>query len=302
MISLRVRTRVPQAELDLKVGKVLGDDSYNVLLTGPSRVFRPDGKVLCVYLPGAMRGFVTQEQYEILHSLRTQTTNNRGISSGSRGVSVGEQKRQYFMHVSSNILGAFDPAGSYKFCRLTSWTGQNLPRWQALQPALQRVGAQLAEYVPDRYGAQMEEIRATHPDWVVPDTPFTTITVNNTYPTGMHTDKGDLDKGLSTIFVLRRGSYTGGRFVFPEFRVAVDLQDNDLILMDAHQWHANTAITCSCGRKITRFCEDCGAERISVVSYMRANMTKCGSEAEEIRRAQEHRERFKGAGRTQQGG
>lgn len=297
MISIRTRTRVPQAELEQKVGKVLGDDSYNVLLTGPSRVFMPNGKLLCVYLPGAMKGFVTEEQYQILHGLRSQRTNNRGNASGSQAMHVGDQKRQYWMHVSSNILGAFDPAGSYKFCRLTSWTGSNLPAWQALQPALARVGAQLAEHVPDRYEAQMEEIRQTHPDWVVPGTPFTTITVNNTYPTGMHQDKGDLDKGFSTIFVQRRGSYTGGRFLFPEFRIGVDLQDNDLILMDAHQWHANTAITCACGERIARFCERCGAERISVVSYMRTAMVRCASESEEILRAQQHREKFKGAGR-----
>jgi len=297
MISIRVRSRAPQAELDLKVGKVLGPDSYNVLLTGPTRVYMPNGKLLCVYLPGAMKGFVTPEQYDILHGLRSQRTNNRGNASGSQAMQVGDQKRQYWMHVSSNILGAFDPAGSYKFCRLTSWTGSNLPAWQALQPALARVGAQLAEYVPDRYEAQMEEIRQTHPDWVVPGTPFTTITVNNTYPTGMHQDRGDLDKGFSTIFTQRRGSYTGGVFVFPEFRVGVDLQDNDLILMDAHQWHANTALTCACGRRITRYCDVCAAERISVVSYMRTAMVSCASEAEEIKRAQDHREKFKGAGR-----
>jgi hypothetical protein len=297
VISIRIRSRVPKEELDLKVGKVIGDDAYNVLLTGPTRVFQPNGKLLCVYLPGAMASATTPEQYDILHSLRSQRTNNRGMASGSEPMRVGDQKRTYFMHVSSNILGAFDPAGSYKFCRLTSWTGANLPAWHMLQPLLQRVAERMEEHVPDRYTAQMEEITQTHPDWVVPGTPFTTITVNNTYPTGVHTDKGDLDKGFSTIFTLRRGSYTGGRFVFPEFRVAVDLQDNDLILMDAHQWHGNTAITCACGQRITRNCEVCGAERISVVSYMRTAMTKCASEAEEIKRAQNHREKFKGAGR-----
>jgi len=297
MISLRVRSRIPQAEMDLKVGKVLADDAYNVLLTGPSRVYLPNGRLLCVYLPGALSGTVTDEQYAVLHSLRTQMTNNRGISSGSEGIFVGEQKRQYWMHISSNILGAFDPAGSYKFCRLTAWTGNHIPEWESLQPLFQAVSERMAQYVPDRYEAQMGEIKQTHPDWVVPGTPFTTVTVNNTYPTGVHQDKGDLDKGFSTIFTLRRGSYTGGRFVFPEFRIAVDLQDGDLILMDAHQWHGNTAIVCACGEKRTRLCPDCGAERISVVSYMRTAMTRCGSEAEEIRRAQDHREKFKGAGR-----
>lgn len=294
MISIRVRSRIPQEELDLKVGKVLGDDSYNVLLTGPTRVHMPNGKLLCVYLPGVMRELVTSEQYEVLHSLRREMTNNRGAASGSQSTRVGEQKRHYFMHVASSLLGAFEPAGTFKFCRLTAWTGKHLPQWELLRPLFQAVAYKMQQYVNDRYEAQMDEIGRTHPDWVVPGTPFTTITVNNTYPTGVHTDKGDLDKGFSTIFVLRRGAYTGGRFVFPEFRVAVDLQDGDLILMDAHQWHGNTALTCACGEKKTKMCEACGAERISVVSYMRTEMTRCGSEAEEIKKAVEYRERTKG--------
>lgn len=294
MISVRVRTRVPKAELDLKVGKVIGDDSYNVLLTGPCRVYEPNGQLLAVYLPGAMNGYVTEEQYEILHSLRRETTNNRGIASGTLGTQVGAQKRTYFGHVSSNILGSFDPGGTFKFCRLTAWTGRHLPEWQSLQPVLQRVAELMEKWAPERYAAQMEEIRQTHPDWVVPGTPFTTITVNNTYPTGVHTDKGDLDKGISTIFSLRRGQYTGGRLVLPEFRVAVDMQDNDLLIFNAHQWHGNTALICACGKRRTKFCDDCGAERISVVSYMRTAMTSCGSEPEENDRAVQYREKTKG--------
>lgn len=294
MISIRLRSRIGKQELEEKAGKVLGDDAYNVKLTGPTRVFLPNGQPLCVYLPGAMKDVVTEEQYAILHSLRRTTTGNRGPASGSKAVRAGAQKRQYFKAVSSSILGAFDPGGTFRFCRLTAWTGKNLPEWEALHPALQAVAGAMQEHVPERYAAQMEEIERTHPDWVVPGTPFTTVTVNNTYPTGVHTDKGDLDKGFSTIFALRRGTYTGGTFVFPEFRVGVDLQDGDLILMDAHQWHGNTAIVCACGERRTAYCEDCGAERISVVSYMRTAMTRCGSEAEEIDRAREYRERTKG--------
>lgn len=292
--SLRVRSRLSADSLAAVRGKVLGDDSYDVLLTGPTRVARPDGQLLCVYLPGVMRSALTEEHYAILHSLRSAKTNNRGLASGSRLIQVGEQKRAYSMHVSSSILGSFDPGGTFNFCRLTAWTGKHLPEWEALRPALQTVAAHLKSQVPDRYEAQMEEIRKTHPDWVVPGTPFTTITVNNTYPTGVHTDKGDLDKGFSTIFTLRRGDYTGGRFVFPEFRVAVDLQDGDLILMDAHQWHGNTALTCACGDRRTSYCGTCQAERISVVSYMRTAMTTCASEKEEIAKAVAYREKHKG--------
>ena len=295
MISIRTRSRISRQELDAKVGKVIGDDAYNVLLTGPTRVYMPSGKILCVYLPGAMRGVIGPEHYETLHGLRKDVvTFNRGLASGSERVNVGTTKRSYAMGVSSGVLGSFDPSGTFKFCRLTAWTGRNLPQWQALQPVFGRVADALREHVPDRYEAQMEEIRRTHEDWVIPGTPFTTVTVNNTYPTGVHTDKGDLDKGFSTIFTLRRGSYSGGVFVFPEYRIGVDLKDGDLILMDAHQWHGNTPILCACGERRTTCCEVCGAERISVVSYMRAAMVKCGSEAEETARAVAHREKHKG--------
>lgn len=295
IVSLRIRSRISKEELDLKVGKVIGDDAYNVLLTGPTRVYMPNGKILCVYLPGALKDHVTEEQYAVLHSLRSHKTDSRGQASGSQSVvRTGEQRTRRFLPVSSSILGSFDPNLTFKFCRTTAWTGRHVPEWDTLRPLLQQVAGHMEQQVPDRYAAQMAEIGRTHPDWVVPGTPFTTLTVNNTYPTGVHTDKGDLDAGFSTIAVLRRGSYTGGRFVFPEFRVAADLQDGDLILMDAHQWHGNTALVCACGEKRAKMCEACGAERISLVSYMRTAMTSCGSEEEENQRAVEYRERTKG--------
>lgn len=296
MISIRLRSRIGKQELDEKVGRVVGDDAYNLRLTGSATVLLPDGRPLCVYLPGAMSDVVTPDQYEILHALRFVRTDNRGKAGATRRVRVGAQKRTYAKHLASSLIGAMDntKTSQFKFCRLTAWTGRHLPEWQALQPPLSRVAELMSEYVPDRYSAQMREINRTHPDWVVPGTPFTTVTVNNTYPTGVHTDKGDLDKGYSTIFCLRRGEYTGGVFVFPEYRIAVDLQDGDLILMDAHQWHGNTPITCACGKILTSCCEVCGAERISVVSYMRTAMVDCGSEVEENRRAMEVRERTKG--------
>lgn len=297
MISIRVRSRISPEELELKKGRVIGDDAYNLLLTGPTTVYGPTGKLLCVYLPGAMTGLITPEVYQVLHGLRTEVSDNRGAAGATTRFRIGEQKRTYARPLASAIVGSIDPGGTFKYCRLTAWTGRHLPEFELLRPALQEVAGLMQQHVPDRYAAQMAEIDRTHPDWVIPGTPFTTVTVNNTYPTGVHTDKGDLDKGFSTIFCVRRGSYTGGRFVFPEYRLAVDLADGDLVLMDAHQYHGNTAIHCVCGTRLLGCCPDCDAERISVVSYMRTAMTACGSEADEIGKAVEQRERTKGAAR-----
>jgi hypothetical protein len=291
VIDLRLRSKIGEQELKEKEGKILTDSDFNLLLTGAAFVRKPDGKPLCVYLPGVVTDLLTEEVYTILHKLRTARTDNRGLASGTLRAVRGNQNRARSKLVSSAIIGSADPGGVFRYCRQTAWTGKNLPQWLALQPLLQAVAGHLQEHVPDRYENQMEEVRASKPEWIVPGTPFSTITVNNTYPTGVHTDKGDLDKGFSTIACLRRGEYTGGTLCFPEYRVGVNMKHGDLLLMDAHEWHGNTAITCPCGRTLGRNCETCGAERISVVSYYRTAIVNCGTMEEELERAVQDREK-----------
>ena len=290
MLELRVRNQLAEADLESKVGKVLGPKDYDVVLTGPTRVTKPDGKPLCVYLPGALRD-VTQndEIYSTFHSLRKLTTTQRWTAAASKPVKRG--KWGDTVPISSAVIGAMDPNGIQKYCRMTAWTGKNMPEWQRLTPFFQAVARNFREYVPDRYAAQMAYVRSSKPEWMIPGTPFTTVTVNNTYPTGMHTDKGDLEAGFSTLGCLRRGEWTGGNLMFPKYRVSVSMQDGDLMLMDAHEWHANQAIVCECGERRVGYCDTCGAERISVVSYYRTKIAQCGTAAEEQRRAVANREK-----------
>jgi hypothetical protein len=293
LVDLRVRTRISDTELQAKLGRVLTPADYNVLLTGPTKLLTPAGQPLCVYLPGAVAAHATSPDiYGVLHGLRSQRTDNRGAASGSprHQVEAGG-RRTRAAKVPSSIIGAVDPMGVTKYCRLTAWTGKHLPEFETLRPLLHTVAGQLRRHVPDRYAAQAARTADTHPAWVIPGTPFTTLTVNNTYPTGTHCDKGDLDEGFSTIACLRRGTFTGGQLVFPLYRVAVDLQDGDLLLMDAHQYHGNVAIRCACGTSLNGACDTCGAERISVVAYYRTRMAGCGSPDEEFERAVAQRDR-----------
>lgn len=302
--ELRVRTRLAPEQLEAVKGKILGPADYDVRLTGPTVVYRADGKLLARYLPGALRGEMLDSMYDVLHSLKDKTTHNRGLASGGTREGAGSgQRRTSAPAVASALVGGFNADAQKQYCRLTAWTNSNNEEFRGLFPLFEAIDAHFAEQVPDRYRAQLAYIERTHPDWRIGKTVFTTITVNNSYPTGVHTDKGDLDEGFSTLAVLRRGSYTGGVFVFPEYRVAVDLQDGDLLLMDAHEWHGNTFMRCStCGEGIGSRTfygshEGClggndprhprlsAPERISVVSYFRTKMTECGSSAEEVARA-----------------
>lgn len=287
MIEARLRTRISPTELESKVGKILGRSDFNAVLTGPAKLLKPNGQPLVVYLPGAIAHHSTDPTiYETLHSLRNIKTDNRGIASGTKRVETGvESLKTRARPVPSSIIGAFDAAGHQKYCRLTAWTGQNLPQWQTLHPLLATIATHFQHHLPDRYAIQKTEADNTHPEWVVPGTPFTTVTVNNTYPTGVHTDAGDLETGFSTLACVRRGTFTGGQLVFPKYRVAIDMKDGDLALIDAHEYHGNVAITCACGNRTNGMCATCGAERISLVSYFRRNMVRCGTYDEEFARA-----------------
>ena len=292
LADLRIRTRIPPAELEAKQGRNLAAEDYNLLLTGPAYVRMPDNRPLCIYLPGVMAKHTTdQPTYDILCDIgKSSVTNNRGLAGATLRLPRGTQKRGYAVAVRSSIVGAIDPGGIYKYCRTTAWTGEHLPQWQALQPMLQDVARHLRDHVPDRYAAQQAIAQATKPEWVVPGTPFSTITVNDTYPTGVHTDKGDLDAGFSTLTCARRGSFTGGYLTFPEYRVAVNMQDGDLLLMDAHQWHGNTPIICACGSDLRKPCPGCGSQRISVVAYYRTKLQNCDTTEAELEKARSKRE------------
>ena len=286
MLDIRLRSKASKEYLDSVKGKVLSPTDIDCMLTGPARVYKPDGSLLCIYLPKAIPEDLRTMAYPILHTIR-QTTTNRGLASGSRRV-VPRRKgildparatyRSYSKPVASSIIGMIEDTGApeHRHCRQTAWTGQHMPQWEELRPYFQAVAEHFAEQVPDRYAAQMYEVQQTKPEWVIKDTPFSTLTINNTYSTGVHTDKGDLEAGFSCLSVLRRGRYTGGYLTFPEYRTAVNLKDGDLILMDAHEWHGNT--------ELVKHSED--AERISTVFYFRTNITKCGTSEEEMQKAE----------------
>jgi len=275
MLEIRLRARISPEEMEAKVGKIITDRDYNVLLTRECKILKPNGQTLCVYRPGAITEARRQEVYPILTTIR-EVSDNRGHASGAKRVVVGGTNRA--APVMSSVVGYFEASGGGRFpaCRLTAWTGRHIPEFHALRPFIQDMAELFRANVPDRYAVQKGIADATHPDWVIPGTPYSTLTINNTYPTGVHKDAGDLPEGFSSLCVLRRGHYTGGVLVFPEYRVAVNMGDGDAIFMDAHEWHGNT--------KIVPQSED--AERISTVLYYRTKIQGCASGPEELKKAQ----------------
>jgi hypothetical protein len=290
VIEYRARNWVPDSTLAEQKGKILTAGDYSLVCTGPVRLLTPQGQPLAVYLPGVLSEPMG-DAWPVLSSIRMHT-DNRGLASGTQREQRGDQKRTRTRRIMSNIVGAIDPGassarnsnGRIPACRLTAWTGKHLPEWQGMAPLFQAIDAALAEHVPTRWKAQRAAADACHPDWLISGTTFTTVTVNNTYSTGVHQDVGDLPEGFSTLAVGRRGDYTGGYLVLPRYRVAFDLHDGDLLMFDAHEHHGNTDMRCPHQpAPLAKPCPE-GCERVSLVSYFRTKVQRCESaEAEQAK-------------------
>ncbi len=186
--------------------------------------------------------------------------------------------------VHSGIAGYFNATPRNPYCRQTSYTRDHADKFKAAMPFLEEVDRAFRIVSPTRWAAQnryvSEETELRKKGWILGDTVFSTITVNKNYRTGCHRDAGDYLPGFGNLTVLESPvhRYEGGYTVFPKFRCAVDLREGDFIGMDVHEWHANTEMKSSVPG------ED-EWERISLVCYVRVEMTKCGTrEQEEAKR------------------
>lgn len=209
---------------------------------------------------------------------------------GIRPLSVAERKEEtkemmktyisdtsYANAVNSGIAGWFDRYPRIPYGRATSYTDHNPELFAKSYPYLQTLANKFEELLPQRYAKQKAFTDAMDPEFVVPGTPYTTITVNKTFRTACHRDAGDYTEGFSNITCVSRDGkkhWDGCLFVLPEFGVAVELHPGDLLLVNNHEGiHGNTQII---GDDV---------ERISLVAYAREKMVELGSfEYETLRR------------------
>lgn len=175
----------------------------------------------------------------------------------------------YGTAVNSGIAGWFDRYPRIPYGRATSYTRDNFEKFQMAYPFLQNLSKGFKDLLPWRYNNQMKAAEKIDPRFLVPGTPFTTITVNKSFRTAAHYDAGDLNEGLSNLLVLsNNGNYDGCYLVAPEYRVAVNVRPGDLLLINNHEvMHGNTPI---------KFFDE-EAERISLVCYFREKMLDLGS-------------------------
>lgn len=265
-------------EVDHLKGVKLTAADFDVLVGGNenAEVYKPNGDLLLSYRPD---WFSKKLCYDSIDSCRAavKKTNNRGTASGvptvTRILKNGRTSSTTVAQpVNSGIVGYFDRQARFPFCRQTSFLVQDAAKWSKFVPYIQRADEGFRELAPARWESQKRYADLTSNDWVIPQSTFTTVTINKNWQTATHKDAGDLKQGMGVMSCLRNNKYEGAYLCFPSFRVAVDMSNGSIVVADVHEWHGNTPFV-----NIKT-----GYERITSVFYYREKMIQCKTAKEEV--------------------
>jgi hypothetical protein len=294
---VQLRGQVPEKDIAARAGaRALRSELALELGQSDVDVYRPDGQVLLKLRRGAVPKDICEQAYPGLRKAAIEYGSDMRSRYG--GGAYGPKKKldgtytknmysidpvtHESIEVSTAVAGYFDRVGGrWPFCRTTAFTLEHVKDWHDVLPMVHHVASVYAREAPDQYKRQRAFTDKCSQDFVIRDTPFTTLTINHNVIGTIHKDAGDFKDGLGIITVVRRGSYAGALLAFPQYKVGVDLRDGDLVFFNPHDWHAVTEFEGSLS-------ED--HERISVVYYARTGVAKCGSAHEELERAKRFRE------------
>lgn len=264
------------------LGKHPTEKDYDIVLDNNESVavYRPNGEVLIKLIRRSIPKDIATTAFDILYQAPLQSR-NRGMSTQK-----GEQKNivnpngtrsktnQLEKPVNSGIIGYYDRYTRTPYCRSCSWNRNNPQKWKQLLPFISHVDNVFRKYYPERYAVQKYIAEHSHPEWIIGNTAFSTVTINKNYQTACHYDAGDLKEGYGVLACLRGGKYDGGLLVIPRYRVALNLKSRDIVLFDVHEVHGNTQI----------IKKQLNAVRMTCVFYLRENIIRCGNSEEELNR------------------
>lgn len=156
--------------------------------------------------------------------------------------------------VNSAVVGYTDSGFQTNKCRTTYFTKNYFDRYQQCIPFFESISQHFETHQPEAYKRQMNQFQKPYMRNVQIGTScFSTVTVNQNFRTGLHTDKGDFKEGLG-VLVMSSKCVTGGELLFPEFNLAIEMQDNDILLFDTHLWHTTAPFNIEHGNRVSFVC------------------------------------------------
>tara|TARA_R100001480_G_scaffold816_1_gene2404 strand:+ start:2719 stop:4095 length:1377 start_codon:yes stop_codon:yes gene_type:complete len=265
MKTITAVSKLDDTDCDELKGKYLDDSYYDELITEDCDCFREDGSILFKF----RKNFVSEDEAEVAFLAfknLAKSTHSRGAAGGPIDPNSTYWKKRKILklnkpggwsanyinvsgnksgmkiqnEVASNLVGYWSETKSIGMnmpCRLSHYSREQFLKVEDGTPFIQAISDSYKRLHPEWYNKQMEQAMI-QPDMIVGDTPFSTITINRNFRTGVHKDAGDY--GFGNLSCLEYGHYHGGYFVLPKYRIAVDMRHGDHLCVDVHEYHANT--------------------------------------------------------------
>ena len=265
MMKIRLQSQLADEDVAKRLGQQIPDSDVSFIVRDDAMVFKPNGQLLFIYLKNGLPPELHAKGLGVMKRIK-DTTNLRATAAGGGDIAVRSVQ-----------LGYIDRVARVDYCRMTGWTSKNTEDFKAIVPVFQEVGRLFAKWVPDRYAAQMEAVKKTKSDWIIPGTPFSTVSVQTNWRTCGHTDTRDLKEGFSVITAFVEGKFDGFFFAYPKFKIGVQFSPGGVLINDSHELHGNTP----CDTDPDTF------TRITAVSFYSEKMWQCGSADEEFKKMRE---------------
>lgn len=258
-------------------GTFLDENSYDLLVTTDADGYDMYGNLLFRYRKNAIPLQLLQDGYNAFKDSIT-LTDGRGIASGSSHKRVRKDGTVSNITVGNKVysgnVGYMDAGAMVHYCRKTAFAKDHFDKFQQGIPFVQFIDQKYQELCPVHHRKQMAIATGTNRNYRIGQTSFTTVTVNRNFQTAVHKDAGDFPDGFGNLIVYREGDYKGSYFCLPEYRVAIDMQNCDILFADVHKWHGNTPY---------KECSD-DYMRIAFVMYYREYMYKCKQPQAELQK------------------
>ena len=122
--------------------------------------------------------------------------------------------------------------------KLSKWTVAHKHVIADIHECILSVDATFRQQMPDMYKHMEDKKRLLK--WTFPGSVFSSITVNKTFRTGLHSDNNKRD--TYSVMLVAGDDFQGGHLVFPEYNISCDLRPGDMIIFDSRLYHGNSAI------------------------------------------------------------
>lgn len=132
----------------------------------------------------------------------------------------------------SRIFG-FDPSTGIRkqWCSATLLGIENPNEHQVITEFAREIMPVYKKYLPEAFEAHKEASKKILPEWLIPDTIFSSGIINKNNQLNYHWDTGNFE-GVYSNMIVFKSNCSGGYLSLPEYNVGLECSDNTLVMFD----------------------------------------------------------------------